>query len=300
MEYDTIIIGGSYAGLAAAMSLGRAMRKVLIIDGGKPCNRYASESHNFIGHDGESPSQIRDKAREQVLKYPTVKFIQGFVSTVTKTEQGYAVETQDTKYAAKTLLLATGVVDQLPSTPGFEECWGKTIIACPYCHGYEVRDRPTAVIAKTDIDFDYVAMVINWSKQLTVLTEGQASMSEEKLNAIKKNGLTVIDKKIKEYVHKEGHLSSIVFEDDSSIDVQVLYTHPHTQFANDIPKQLDLKLNPMGLIQIDFFNKTSALGVYAAGDCTTFLRTVSNSVGDGNKAGAMLNRELCIQNFSKL
>src|SRR5690606_26609566 len=138
-HFDVIIIGGSYAGLSAAMALGRALRNVLIIDGGSPCNRQTPHSHNFITQDGEKPHIIAEKARTQVLQYPTIKFITGIAHSGFKTEFGFTITTKANEtFEAKKLIFATGLKDNMPDIKGFSECWGISVIHCPYCHGYEV------------------------------------------------------------------------------------------------------------------------------------------------------------------
>src|SRR5690606_408454 len=137
-NFDVIIIGGSYAGLSSAMTLGRALRNVLMIDSGKPCNRQTPHSHNFITQDGEEPGTIAEKAKAQVLKYDTVKFLNDLAVSGKKTENGFVIATETGKeFATKKLVFATGVKDIMPGIKGFSECWGISVIHCPYCHGYE-------------------------------------------------------------------------------------------------------------------------------------------------------------------
>jgi thioredoxin reductase len=124
-QYEVIIIGGSYSGLSSAMALGRALRKVLVLDTGKPCNRYTPHSHNFITQDGETPYDIFQKAKSQVLAYPTVDFRENKVLTVIKTEEGFEVKTSDDSFFTKKIILATGIKDIFPDIKGFEDCWEK-------------------------------------------------------------------------------------------------------------------------------------------------------------------------------
>src|SRR5690606_19368783 len=146
-----IIIGGSYAGLSAAMALGRSLRKVLIIDAGKPCNRQTPHSHNFITQDGKTPAEISSIARAQVAQYETVTFLSGFAVEGKKTNSGFEIKTEKGEiFESKKLILATGVKDIMSEIPGFAECWGISVIHCPYCHGYEVRNEKTGILANGD------------------------------------------------------------------------------------------------------------------------------------------------------
>ena len=138
---DVIIVGGSYSGLAAGMALGRALRQVLIIDSGKPCNRQTPYSHNFITQDGKTPEEIATLARQQVEKYDTVTFFNGLATNGAKTENGFEIQTASGEtFSAKKLIFATGIKDIMPDIEGYAECWGISVLHCPYCHGYEVRN----------------------------------------------------------------------------------------------------------------------------------------------------------------
>src|SRR5690606_37550650 len=158
--YDVIIVGGSYAGLSAAMALGRSLRKVLVIDSGFPCNRQTPHSHNFITQDGETPFAISQKAREQVMRYPTVRFLDDLALGAAKTATGFTVSTKsgDT-FLSRKLITATGIADQLPEIKGFAACWGISVIHCPYCHGYEFRNQRTGILANGDRAFHLASLV---------------------------------------------------------------------------------------------------------------------------------------------
>ena len=140
-KYDVIIIGGSYSGLAAGMALGRALRNVLIIDSGNPCNKQTPHSHNFLTNDGKSPAEIAGVAKEQLRIYGTVRLINGLAMTGIKTETGFKIQVQSGEtFSSKKLVFATGIKDIMHDIPGFAECWGISVLHCPYCHGYEVRN----------------------------------------------------------------------------------------------------------------------------------------------------------------
>ena len=144
--FDIIIIGGSYSGLSAAMALGRALRNVLVIDSGKPCNRQTPHSHNFITQDGKTPEEISTVAKAQVAQYPTIEFYQGVATAAKKEAEAFVIATQQNKsFRAKKLILAMGIKDIMPNIAGFKECWGISVIHCPYCHGYEVKHQKTGI-----------------------------------------------------------------------------------------------------------------------------------------------------------
>ncbi|WP_449401083.1 NAD(P)/FAD-dependent oxidoreductase [Chryseobacterium wanjuense] len=185
--FDVIIIGGSYAGLSAGMALGRSLRNVLIIDGGKPCNRQTPHSHNFITHDGKTPKEISDLAKEQVEKYETVHFHNGIAVKTVKTSEGFQVETENGEvFFAKKLILASGVKDVMPDIPGFSECWGISVIHCPYCHGYEVKGETTGILSNGEMLFEFSKLVYNLTKDLTLFTNGKADLSNEQIEILTK------------------------------------------------------------------------------------------------------------------
>lgn len=141
-EFEVIIIGGSYSGLSAAMALGRSLRKTLIIDSGKPCNRQTPHSHNFLTQDGSTPQEISTIAKQQVLNYDTIRFYEGLAISGKKIAEGYEVTTSNQDvFRAKKLVFALGIKDLMPNIKGFSECWGISVVHCPYCHGYEIRNK---------------------------------------------------------------------------------------------------------------------------------------------------------------
>lgn len=296
--YEVIIVGGSYAGLSAAMSLGRALRKVLIIDNGKPCNAQTLFSHNFLTRDGSTPTKLSDLAKKQVAKYSTVSFYKSIVTIVNKTEKAFEIKTEDGKILSATkLIFATGVKDLLPSIPGFAECWGISILHCPYCHGYEVRNKHTAILANGDLGFEFVKLISNWTNKIILLTNGKSTISPDQKNKIIARGFTIIENDILAFEHQNGRLRSIKFSNGDSLKIQAVYARvPFTQNCT-IPAALDCEITEQGLIKTDMFYKTSQPGIYACGDCTTMFRAVSNAVSAGNITGAVVNKDLIEESF---
>ena len=292
-DFDVIIIGGSFAGLSAAMTLGRAVRTVLIIDAGKPCNRQTPHSHNFLTQDGVAPAEIAAIARKQVLAYPTVNFESDAVVQVSGVNNDFTIATASGKeFSAKKILLATGVKDLMPEIPGFAACWGISVIHCPYCHGYEYREQSTGILANGEMAFEFVKLIDNWTKKLTLFTNGKADFSLEKFEKIKNPNFEIIEKEIKELVHENGYLKRVLFTDESSQELDALYARVAFTQHTDIPVKLGCLLNKTGFIETDEYKKTSVAGVYAAGDNTSPFRAVSMATAAGTLAGASLNKEL--------
>lgn len=296
-NFDVIIIGGSYAGLSAAMSLGRSLRKVLIIDSGTPCNRQTPHSHNFLTHDGKTPKEIAGLAKEQVLHYQTVEFYDGLVKGVSKQPENFEVRTEGgNTFYAKKIILASGVKDLIPDIPGFAECWGISVIHCPYCHGYEVHGKTTGIMSNGDMGFEFSKIVYNLTKELTLFTNGSSTLNEEQTERFSKNNIGIIETEIERIDHVDGQIRKVVLRGGEEIFLDALYAKiPFEQNVNT--DDLGLELTEHGYIKIDHFHKTNVEGVFACGDNTTMMRAVANAVAQGNLTGAIVNKELAEESF---
>lgn len=298
-KYDVIIIGGSYAGLSAAMALGRALRDILIIDEGKPCNIQTPQSHNFITQDGKAPLVIKDEALEQVLKYKTVKLKKCRAIKTEKLEGGgfRVMDSEGDILETKKLLFATGIKDIMPNTKGFSECWGISILHCPYCHGYEVKQLETGVLANGDIGFEFTKMISNWTYKLTLYTNGKASLTIEQRQKLEAKNINLDEREVQEFIHENGNLKKLVFRDGSRTDLTVMYANVETKQHCDFPESLGCEHIESGLITVNGFQQTSVEGIYAAGDCASMFRSVALSVSSGSVAGAAINHELVNESF---
>jgi thioredoxin reductase len=295
--FDVIIIGGSYAGLSAALALGRSLRQVLVIDSGKPCNRFAPHSQNFLTHDGQKPGDIAVKAKQDVQHYKTVEFYEGVATKAIKEENAFQISTTSgSRFKARKLILATGLKDIMPGIPGFEACWGKSVIHCPYCHGYEFAGEATAIIDNGDSGFHYAEMIANWTKNLIIFTNGPSTFSSEQLVKLKKHNIHVIDSELESIQHEKGQVHAVVTKDGVSIPVRAIYNRPKYVQHSDIPEALGCELTDAGLLKIDEFRKTNVAGVFACGDNSS-MRAVSAAVYTGTMAGTMVNMELIKEDF---
>lgn len=297
-QFDVIIVGGSYSGLAAGMALGRALRNVLIIDSGKPCNRQTPHSHNFLTQDGKAPQEIAALARKQVQAYDSVKFINGRATRGAKTETGFEIHTADGEsLSARKLIFATGIKDIMPDIPGVAECWGISVLHCPYCHGYEVRNKPTGILGNGEYAFEFAALISNWTKTLTVFTNGISTLTVEQHAKIQKHGIKVVEKEIANLEHVNGVMQRVNFKDGTTSFIDAMYTRPPFQQHCDIPQALGCELTEDGYIKVDAMQKTTAPGIFACGDNTARMRSVANAVSMGTMAGAVVNRELVGEEF---
>ena len=238
-SFDVIIIGGSYAGLSAAMSLGRSLRNVLIIDGGKPCNRQTPHSHNFITQDGVEPSRINELAKDQVLNYDTVEFIEDFALRAKKTESGFNITTLSGKvFNAHKLIFSSGIKDIMPDIPGFSDCWGISIIHCPYCHGFENKGKKTAIYASIPRVLHLAPLIKNLTGNLTLIIKNMTDLKEDEIQILKNNQVKFIAADITSIEHDLGNLKSIGFSNGEKHSFEALYASLPFEQHSQIPQEL--------------------------------------------------------------
>lgn len=297
-KYDIMIVGGSYAGLAAAMALGRALKKVLVIDDGMPCNRQTPFSHNFLTNDGKTPAQIRETAYEQVQAYTTIEFVKGRAVKGSQIDSGFEITVEDGQtFEAGKIIFATGIKDLLPPIEGMADCWGISVIHCPYCHGYEYSQEKTGILGNADKGFEFAQLISNWTNDLTLFTNGIASFSKEQEEKLKRHGITINEKKIERLAHSEGRISEIIFTDHSTSPVKALYAPSPFEQHCRIPMQMGCETTEEGYIKIDKSFETNIKGIYAIGDNASKMRTVANAVAMGTAAGIHVSKQMIAEEF---
>ena len=280
------------------MALGRALRNVLIIDDNKPCNRQTPSSHNFITHDGHSPAEIVALARWQVKQYQTVDFFEGVATRASKGENGFDVWVESGRlFTAKQLIFATGIRDIMPALPGFDACWGISVLHCPYCHGYEIRNEVTAILGNGDLSFDLARLISNWTNKLTLFTNGFATFKSEQRESLENHGMNLVEKEIERLEHHNGYVKNIIFKDGSTATTKAIYAPVTFEQHCSIPESLGCQITSEGYIQTDPFQETTVKGVFACGDNVTRMRTVANAVGMGTTTGMIVSKKLIIEKF---
>ncbi|CAG98464.1 NAD(P)/FAD-dependent oxidoreductase [Kluyveromyces lactis] len=286
---DLVIIGGSYAGMSAALQLVRARRKVVIIDEGIRRNRFAKESHGFLGSDGASPNEIAATARGQLLKYPTLQWIDGRAISVEGTKDNFVITTADKQeYRASRILLATGIQDCLSDIEGLEERWGKSVFHCPYCHGYELNQGNIAVIATSPMSIHQGLLLPEWGT-ITFYTNG-TKFGDDMLNALESKSMNVVHG----IVQKIENEADVILEDGSKESFTGIFVSTTVKpTADELINHLgcDMLTNPLGsIVKTDEKKQSSKPGVYACGDVGVFPSTVALAVGDGTLAGFNIHR----------
>ncbi|MHA6299815.1 NAD(P)/FAD-dependent oxidoreductase [Devosia sp. CAU 1758] len=283
---DVIIIGGSFAGLTAAMQLGRARRKVTVLDTGLNRNRYASHAHNIFAQDGIPPADLLRVARAQVAAYPTVKLVNARAETVTGEPDAFAVTTAEGEtIEGRRLILSYGIVDEFPAIPGFAESWGNTVIHCPFCHGYEVAGKPWGLLYSSPMSLHAPALYANWTDDITLILDGHEIIDEER-HKLDKRGVRIMDGKLASIQHDKGIIRSVTLEGGSEIALAALYAHPRNRPSASLHDQLglDMKETPTGsMVATSDMQATSRPGIFAAGDLTTAMHSITFA----NYAGSM-------------
>jgi thioredoxin reductase len=294
--HDVVIVGGSYAGMAAALQLGRARRSVLVFDAGQRRNRFASHSHGFLGQDGQSPEAIAAKGRAEVLAYPTVKWIDAAVREATRIAGGFVVRTAEQEYQSRRLILALGVGDELPQIPGLRERWGQTVFHCPYCHGYELNKPPLGVLATGELSLHHAVLVSEWgaANQTTLFINGSFEPNAEQLVTLQARGVQVERERV---VRVEGDAPAIdlQLQDGRKTRLEGLFVVSRTVIESAFAKQLGcgLEEGPMGpYYKTDATKQTTVPGVFACGDVALPMGSVSFAVADGAMAGISAHRSL--------
>lgn len=294
MQHDAVIVGGAFAGLAAATYLARARRRVCVIDAGQPRNRFAAASHGFLGSDGSEPSAILARARAQLAAYPGVTFVAGEASGARVRDQGFTVSlASGEEIAAHKAILAFGLRDTLEPIPGLAERWGRTVLHCPYCHGFEFSDRPLGVLFRTPMSVHQACLVAEWGP--TTLFLNGADLAPDDAARLARHGVSVERGRLTRLVGEGAALSGIEFEDGRVRALAALYVAPQTCLASPIAERLGVAIDegPMGpVVRTDADKMTSVPGLYAAGDIARAPHSVSWAVADGVTAGTSLHRAL--------
>lgn len=291
MKYEVIIIGGSYAGLSAALQLGRARKNILVVDAGERRNRFASHSHGFLGQDGKAPGDIIAEARRQIERYPTIHWAEGRVTNAEGSFDDFVIEIDgNRRERAARLILATGVTDELPDIAGLKERWGSAVFHCPYCHGYELDQRRIGVIAASPLAIHPALMLPDWG-ETTFFTNGIFVPDAEQNALLSARGVRVEKERIREIA---GH-ADVVLADGRSIALAGLFTQPKLRIASDWIEKLGCTVEegPMGSsIVTDAVKQTTVRGIFACGDVARPAGSVALSVGDGAMAGTAAHRSI--------
>jgi thioredoxin reductase len=295
-RYDAVVVGGSFAGLSAAMQLARARRRVLVVDGGRPRNRFAAASHGFLGQDGRAPADILATGRAEVLAYPTASFLADEATHARAVDDGFELTlASGSTVAARRLVLATGVADELPGIPGLRERWGVSVLHCPYCHGYEVADRRFGVLARSEMAVHQAVLVRDWSADVTLFTHGVMQPDADQRALLAERGIRIEERPVAALVGDSPELSAVRLVDGDEIAIEAMFTTLQTRMASPLAEQLGCEFEdgPFGMmIRTDARKVTTVPGVFAAGDAARVPPNATLAAADGVLAGSSAHQSL--------
>ena len=292
--YDAIVIGAGAAGLSAALVLGRARRRVLVLDGGPPRNAPAAHVNGYLGVDGLSPLELLEVGRTQVEKLG-VEVREGAASHVEAVDGGFAVRVGADELHGKRLVLASGITDSLPDLPGLREGFGVDIFHCPYCHGYEVAGQRLAVVATHPMSNHQVRMVRQWSDDVVFFLNDTVELHAAERRLFAARGVEVVDGPVGEIVRRDGALHGVRASDGSVHEVDAVFVAPSMILNLDAFAGFDLEMTetPLGpVVATDLTGATNVPGVWAAGNVADAGSQVISASATGGKAGAMINASL--------
>jgi thioredoxin reductase len=296
--HDVVIVGGGPAGLAAALTLGRARRRVLLCDAGPRRNAAAVHIQNFVTRDGITPAEFRRIGREQLEAYPNVQIRDEAVEEIRGVLGAFAVRLATETVRARFVLLCTGMIDELPDIDGLRALWGTSIFICPYCHAWEIQDRRFAFLAPNADMLEFGLLLRGWTDDVVVLTDGRFEIVDEHLTRLAAAGVRVEERRIVRVVAASDQtpgrltLDRIEFTEGAPLERDALFVRP-AQRQIPLVASLGLTLDSAGFVQVAQPTlATSIPGIYAAGDLITPAQGALIAAASGTFTAAMLNRSL--------
>jgi thioredoxin reductase len=297
MLYDVVIVGGGPAGLAAALALGRARKRVLLCDAGPRRNAMAQHIHNFVTRDGTTPDDFRRAARQQLATYTNVDAVEVRVAVISGARDAFHVEFAGDSIDARRVLLCTGMIDDMLPIDGFRELWGRAVFQCPYCHGWEVQDRRWGYLPRVaDLPhlLPFALQARGWTRDVTVFTNGAFDVPPETRATFEANGIRLETGAVARLVQREHRLDAIALANGRTVPCDVLFAHPPQRHV-DLVSALNVALDDDGYVRVDMMRReTSVPGIYAAGDLTTRMQGAIHAAASGTQAAATINVDLAI------
>jgi thioredoxin reductase len=290
---DVIIVGAGPAGLSAALVLGRCRRRVLVCDAGHPRNAASHALHGFLTRDGVEPAEFLKTAREQLGPYETIEMRRTEVIDARRLPSGFEVTlSTGEQISSRKLLLATGVVDDVPLIVGLADFYGRTVFHCPYCDGWEKRDQPLAIYGRGENGFGLAMELLLWSRDLVLCTDGPSELSQGQIEHLAAQQIAVRDDRIVRLEGTEGNLEQIVFASGASLARKAMFFSTGNKQSSTLPEKLGCKFTEQGCVDTGDYETTNIPGLYVAGDASRMVQFVIVAASEGAQAAVAINKEL--------
>ncbi len=291
--YDVLIVGGGPAGMSAALVLGRCRRKVLLCDSNEPRNAVSWRVSGYLGLDGIKPADLRRQALDQIAAYDSVELRETAVADADRDGATFTARLADgTQVAAKKLVIATGLVNDLPEVPGFRELWGNGVYHCPYCDGFEHRDRPMAVYGRGRAGKGFALEMTVWSRDVTLCTDGPSRLKPEEADALARAGVQVDERRVARVEGDAEGLRQVVFRSGEPLACEALFLSPEERQASALVEKFACDLTRKGRVRTREYEKTNVPGLYVAGDSSRRVQFAIVAAAEGAMAAFAINNEL--------
>ena len=301
--WDCVVVGGGAAGLSAALVLGRARRRTLVVDDGKQSNLAASGIGGLLGHDGRPPAELYEMGRQELTAYPSVEVRSGGVAGGVRDNDEFVLDLGDGKHErTRRVLLATGMQYRPPEIPGLVELWGRSVFHCPFCHGWEVRDRPLAVLARGERAVHQSLLLRGWSDDVVLLTDGPAELGPDDRARLAAANVSIDERPVAELVAENGELAAVVFDDGTQLARRGLLVATTLHQRSSLADHLEAaqgNATPVSEdpVAVDALLRTTSLGVFAAGDLSAPMPQVAAAIAAGSLAGTAVVQSLLADDF---
>jgi thioredoxin reductase len=289
---DALVVGGGPAGLSAALILGRCMRRVLVCDSGAYRNAKSHALHCFLAHDGVEPGELLETSRRQLARYEAVKLVRARVDDIVCSGSDFVARVGDTEVHVRAVVVATGVVDEVPRIEGIETLFGKSIHVCPYCDGWENRDGPIAVYGREEKGAGLALLLRQWTHDLVLCTDGPADLSHDRRSHLQARGISVIETPIQKLSGTGGCLEAVHFADGHELPRRALFFSTGQHPRSLLLEKLGCEYTDKGGVACDEEGRTSITGVYVAGDVSRDVQLAIIAAAEGARAGLALNKDL--------
>lgn len=302
-SWDCVVVGGGAAGLSAALVLGRARRRTLVVDDGNQSNLAASGIGGLLGHDGRPPAELYAMGRQELAAYPSVEVRKGVVTGGVRDDDGFVLDLGDGhRERTRRVLLATGMRYRPPEIPGLAELWGRSVFHCPFCHGWEVRDQPLAVLARGERAVHQALLLRGWSDDIVVLTNGPAELTVDDRARLAAADVSIDERPVAELISEKGELAAVAFEDGDRLQRRGLLVgttlHQRSSLADELGADQG-NATPIAAdpVDVDAFMRTTSVGVFAAGDLSAHMPQVAVAIAAGSLAATAVVQSLLAEEY---